>query len=132
MLDAESPSPLLAGLPFSRETETGRYEVEQLDLLDKRLDVLKGTSILCRERGCVAAWLHGLLTPEASNKTVVFANGARFAANSATLQQPPSTAQLLHRPGAAPIRPSVTRMQVMNLLRGMLASMRDNLGVSFL
>ena len=31
----------------------------------------------------------------------------------------------------APIRPSVTRMQVMNLLRGMLASMRDNLGVSF-
>ena len=42
MLNAESPSPLLAGLPFSRETGTGRYEVEQLDLLDKRLDVLKG------------------------------------------------------------------------------------------
>lgn len=42
MLNTESPSPLLAGLPFSRETETGRYEVEQLDLLDKRLDVLKG------------------------------------------------------------------------------------------
>lgn len=29
------------------------------------------------------------------------------------------------------MRPTVTRMQVMNLLRGMLASMRDNLGVHF-
>ncbi|GAA5990379.1 hypothetical protein JCM10908_007345 [Rhodotorula pacifica] len=100
MLNAETPTPLLADLPFSRDTSTGRYDVEQLDLLDKRLEVL----------------------------AVVFANGARFAANNTNLQQPPSTAQLLHRPGAAPIRPTVTRMQVMNLLRGMLASMRDNLG----
>jgi hypothetical protein len=53
MLNAESPSPLLADLPFSREIETGKYEVEQLDLLDKRLDVLKGASILRRERGCL-------------------------------------------------------------------------------
>lgn len=28
------------------------------------------------------------------------------------------------------MRPPITRMQVMNLLRGMLASMRDNLAVS--
>ncbi|GAA5862088.1 hypothetical protein JCM3774_006171 [Rhodotorula dairenensis] len=99
MLNAELPSPLLANLPFDREASTGRYEVEQLDLLDKRLEVL----------------------------TVVFSNGARFAANNINLHQPPSTAQLLNRAGAAPMRPSITRMQVMNLLRGVLSSMRDNL-----
>jgi len=37
-------SPLLDGLPFVRSTETGRVQVEQLDLLDKRLEVLTSAS----------------------------------------------------------------------------------------
>lgn len=45
MLNAEAPSPLLADLPFDREASTGKYDVEQLDLLDKRLEVLTGESL---------------------------------------------------------------------------------------
>ncbi|GAA5891519.1 hypothetical protein JCM8208_007311 [Rhodotorula glutinis] len=92
-------SPLLDGLPFVRTTETGRVQVEQLDLLDKRLDVL----------------------------TILFRNAARLVVASTAGHSgstPLSTTQLLHRPAA---RPSIPRGTVMNLLRSMLAAMKDNL-----
>ncbi|GAA5839103.1 hypothetical protein JCM9279_002597 [Rhodotorula babjevae] len=92
-------SPLLDGLPFARSTETGRIQVEQLDLLDKRLDVL----------------------------AILFRNAARLVLASTAGQPgsaPLSTAQLLHRPTA---RPNMPRGTVMNLLRSMLAAMKDNL-----
>lgn len=50
LLSAETPPPLLAGLPFARSLETGNYEVEQLDLLDRRLEVLTRKSLLPRVR----------------------------------------------------------------------------------
>ncbi|BGP11154.1 hypothetical protein JCM10049v2_007053 [Rhodotorula toruloides] len=92
-------SPLVEGLPFDSSASSGRIEVEQLDLLDKRPDLLK----------------------------IVFENAARLATASTASTLPPSTAQLLGRAGAAPLRPSVPRGTIMNLLRRMLASLRDNL-----
>ncbi|GEM12530.1 methyl methanesulfonate-sensitivity protein 22 [Rhodotorula toruloides] len=92
-------SPLVEGAPFDRSASSGRIEVEQLDLLDRRPELLK----------------------------FVFENAARLATTSTALTVPPSTAQLLHRSDAAPIRPTPPRGTIMNLLRSMLASLRDNL-----
>ncbi|BGP51428.1 hypothetical protein JCM10450v2_007370 [Rhodotorula kratochvilovae] len=91
-------SPLLDGLPFERSPVTGRVQVEQLDLLDKRVEVL----------------------------TTLFRNAARLVAATPTAGARLSTTQLLHRPAGAS-RTSVPRGTVMNLLRSMLAAMRDNL-----
>ncbi|GAA5931636.1 hypothetical protein JCM10213_003163 [Rhodosporidiobolus nylandii] len=98
-VDAEhisSVSPLLEGLPFERDPTNAKVEVEQLDLLDKRGEVLQ----------------------------TVFDNAARLviAAPSASL---PTATRLLH---GVPSRPTVPRVTVMNLLRSLLSSMRDNLG----
>ncbi|BGP03234.1 hypothetical protein RTG_02578 [Rhodotorula toruloides ATCC 204091] len=92
-------SPLFEGVPFDRSASSGKVEVEQLDLLDKRPDLLK----------------------------TIFENAARLATASTASTLPPSTAQLLGRAGSAPIRPTISRGTIMNLLRSMLASLRDNL-----
>lgn len=44
ILNAEPPCPLLDGLPFERSADTGLFEVEQLDLLDRRVEVLTRAS----------------------------------------------------------------------------------------
>ncbi|GAA6053760.1 hypothetical protein JCM3770_005104 [Rhodotorula araucariae] len=91
-------SPVLEGLPFERSAATGRMEVEQLDLLDKRIEVL----------------------------STLFRNAARLVAATSAAGAHLSTTQLLHRP-SGPSRTSLPRGAVMNLLRSMLAAMRDNL-----
>ncbi|GAA5888347.1 hypothetical protein JCM6882_008588 [Rhodosporidiobolus microsporus] len=93
-----SVSPLLDGLPFQRDAQSGKVEVEQLDLLDKRDEVLKA----------------------------VFADAARLAVSTPSASQPFSTNRLLH---TGPARPTVPRGTIMNLLRGLLSAMRDNLTV---
>lgn len=123
-------SPLLEGLPFARSTHTGRVEVEQLDLLDKRLQVLSSAP-LPSSSSCSLAWQGPGLTASAPPLPVLFRNAARLVALSTPAQAGPgplSTTQLLHRPPAHS-RGAVPRGTVMNLLRSMLASMRDNLTV---
>ncbi|GAA5932404.1 hypothetical protein JCM1841_001376 [Sporobolomyces salmonicolor] len=79
-------SPLFERVPFKRSEGTGRVGVEQLELLDKRVEMLQ----------------------------VVFENAARFVVFSAS-----STAPFA--------RPAIPKTSIMNHLRNMLASMRDNL-----
>lgn len=122
-------SPLLEGLPFARSTHTGRVEVEQLDLLDKRLQVLS-SALLPSSFSCSRTAFPNL-TASAPPLPVLFRNAARLVALSTPAQAGPgplSTTQLLHRPPAHS-RGAVSRGTVMNLLRSMLASMRDNLSV---
>ncbi|GAA5960664.1 hypothetical protein JCM21900_005446 [Sporobolomyces salmonicolor] len=86
LLNGAVVSPLFEWVPFERSEGTGRVRVEQLELLDKRLEMLQ----------------------------VVFENAARFVVFSAS-----STAPFA--------RPAIPKTSIMNHLRNMLASMRDNL-----
>ncbi|GAA5872737.1 hypothetical protein JCM1840_004505 [Sporobolomyces johnsonii] len=79
-------SPLFERVPFERSEGIGRVGVEQLELLDKRVEMLQ----------------------------VVFENAARFVVFSTSSTEPFA-------------RPAIPKTSIMNHLRNMLASMRDNL-----
>ncbi|GAA6037754.1 hypothetical protein JCM8097_002325 [Rhodosporidiobolus ruineniae] len=93
-----SVCPQLEGLPFERNEASGKVEVEQLDLLDRRDAMLQ----------------------------TVFANAARIVLTStpSTGSAPLAAVQLLAGQAA---RPTMPRGTVLNLVRSMLSTMRTNL-----
>lgn len=109
LLNVERPAPLFETLPFDRSGVTGRFEVLIDELELRRVEVLRG-----EPRPVLCADSTALLTNRLS---------------TATFEQ---ACKILKPTGLLQAQQSISRATILNLIRGMLAAMRDNLAVSSL